>query len=74
MDIQDRIAVVTGAASGIGRALCLALAEAGAAHVVCADLNGDGAAATASSPTPASSFVAGSVSRTRTGRRYGTST
>ncbi len=47
MDIENRIAVVTGAASGIGRALCLALNEAGASHVVCADLNGDGAAATA---------------------------
>ena len=47
MEIQDSIAVVTGAASGIGRALCLALRDAGAAHVVCADLNPDGAAETA---------------------------
>lgn len=47
MDIENRIAVVTGAASGIGKALCLALKDAGASHVVCADLNGDGAAATA---------------------------
>ena len=47
MDIQNRIAVVTGAASGIGRALCLALNDAGARHVVCADLNGDGAGETA---------------------------
>ena len=47
MDVQGKIAVVTGAASGIGKALCLALNEAGAKHVVCADLNGDGAAATA---------------------------
>lgn len=47
MEIAGKIAVVTGAASGIGRALCLALAEAGAARVVCADLNGEGAAETA---------------------------
>lgn len=47
MDIKDRIAVVTGAASGIGRALCLALHEAGARRVVCADLDAAGAEATA---------------------------
>ena len=47
MDIQGINAVVTGAASGIGKALCLALHEAGANKVVCADLNGEGAAETA---------------------------
>ena len=47
MEITNRIAVVTGAASGIGKALCLALHEAGAKKVICADLNGDGAAETA---------------------------
>ncbi|MGD1923036.1 MAG: SDR family oxidoreductase [Paracoccaceae bacterium] len=47
MEIQNRIAVVTGAASGIGRALCLALHRDGAKKVVCADLNGEGAADTA---------------------------
>ena len=47
MDIQNRIAVVTGAASGIGRALALCFAENGAAHVVCADIDGAGAAETA---------------------------
>ena len=47
MDIKGINAVVTGAASGIGKALCLALHEAGAAKVVCADLNGEGAAETA---------------------------
>ena len=47
MDIENRIAVVTGAASGIGRELCLALHDAGAKKVISADLNGDGAADTA---------------------------
>ena len=47
MDVKNRIAVVTGAASGIGKALCLALHEAGAKKVVCADLNGAGAEETA---------------------------
>jgi NAD(P)-dependent dehydrogenase (short-subunit alcohol dehydrogenase family) len=47
MEIKDRIAVVTGAAGGIGRALAHALAGAGAKTVVCVDIDADGAAATA---------------------------
>jgi len=47
MDIKDKIVVVTGAASGIGKALCERFAREGAKLVVCADLNGDGAAKTA---------------------------
>lgn len=47
MNIKDRIVVVTGAAGGIGRALALRFHQDGAKHVACADLNGDGAAATA---------------------------
>ena len=39
--------MVTGAASGIGRALAQRFAREGARHVVCADLNAEGAAATA---------------------------
>ena len=47
-DLQDRVIIVTGAASGIGRASAARLAEAGAT-VVCADLNETGAADTARS-------------------------
>lgn len=45
-DLTGRVALVSGAASGMGRAMALALAEFGA-DLVLADLNGDGAAATA---------------------------
>jgi NAD(P)-dependent dehydrogenase (short-subunit alcohol dehydrogenase family) len=47
MEIAGRIIVVTGAASGIGRALALAFAQAGARLVVAADLDADGAEDTA---------------------------
>jgi NAD(P)-dependent dehydrogenase (short-subunit alcohol dehydrogenase family) len=47
MQIRDKIIVVTGAASGIGKALAERFAKEGAKLVVCSDLNGDGAAATA---------------------------
>jgi NAD(P)-dependent dehydrogenase (short-subunit alcohol dehydrogenase family) len=47
MQVKDKIVVVTGAASGIGRALAKRFADAGAKLVVCSDINGDGAAATA---------------------------
>jgi NAD(P)-dependent dehydrogenase (short-subunit alcohol dehydrogenase family) len=46
-DLADRVALVTGAGSGLGRAFAETLAEAGA-HVVCADRHADNAAATAS--------------------------
>jgi NAD(P)-dependent dehydrogenase (short-subunit alcohol dehydrogenase family) len=48
MDLNGRVAVVTGGASGIGRALAGRVAAAGA-RVVVADLDGDGAEAVASS-------------------------
>ncbi|MDW5595226.1 SDR family NAD(P)-dependent oxidoreductase [Conexibacter stalactiti] len=41
-DLRDKVALVTGGASGIGRLTALALAEAGA-EVVVADIDGDGA-------------------------------
>ena len=44
--MDDRVAVVTGGAAGIGEATCLRLAEAGA-DVVAVDIDGEGAAATA---------------------------
>jgi len=44
MDLKDKIVVVTGAASGIGRALCLRFATAGARKVVCVDRDSAGAA------------------------------
>lgn len=41
MELNDRVVVVTGGGSGIGEALARAASEAGARHVVVADLNGD---------------------------------
>ncbi|HYD59609.1 MAG TPA: SDR family oxidoreductase [Noviherbaspirillum sp.] len=46
MDYQDKVAIVTGGASGIGKAVCIALGKEGATVIV-ADINGAGAAATA---------------------------
>ncbi|QEW20519.1 (S)-1-Phenylethanol dehydrogenase [Marinibacterium anthonyi] len=47
MELKDKIIVVTGAAGGIGRALCRRFAQEGPAHIICADLDGEGATATA---------------------------
>jgi NAD(P)-dependent dehydrogenase (short-subunit alcohol dehydrogenase family) len=44
MDINGNVAVVTGGASGAGRALALGLAERGAAGVAVCDIDADGAA------------------------------
>ena len=45
IDLSDKVALVTGAASGIGRVTSIRLAEVGAA-VMCADIDGEGAKAT----------------------------
>jgi len=49
MEIKNKRVVVTGAASGIGKALCEAFQEAEAQSIVCVDLNLDGAKETADS-------------------------
>ena len=46
--LQEKVCIVTGAASGLGRAIALAYASQGARLVVCADLK----------PTPKSEFEA----------------
>jgi len=47
MDLKDRIIVITGAASGIGRAMAQRFAREGAKLIVCADRDEAGAQATA---------------------------
>ncbi len=47
MNLRGKFIVVTGAASGIGRALCLRFAQEGAAGIVAVDRNAEGAQATA---------------------------
>jgi NAD(P)-dependent dehydrogenase (short-subunit alcohol dehydrogenase family) len=47
MELKDKIVVVTGGASGIGREMCRRFAREGAKKVVVADLNVDGAAVVA---------------------------
>jgi len=47
MQLKDRIIVVTGAASGIGRAMALRFHNEGAKAVICADINGNAVRAVA---------------------------
>src|SRR4051794_41366537 len=50
--LKGRVALVTGGASGLGRATCLALAEAGV-HVAVGDINATGSEQTRSMVTDA---------------------
>ena len=47
MELQDKIVVITGAGSGIGRALAVRFHAEGAKQIVCADINLDNAQRTA---------------------------
>ncbi|UWR97649.1 SDR family NAD(P)-dependent oxidoreductase [Phaeobacter inhibens] len=47
MDLQGKTIVITGAATGIGRALAMAMARFDPKHIVCADMDGPGAQHTA---------------------------
>jgi NAD(P)-dependent dehydrogenase (short-subunit alcohol dehydrogenase family) len=58
MELQDRLAVVTGGGSGIGEALCRRFVSGGARHVVVADRDGAGAERVAASLAPAATAVA----------------
>ena len=49
MKLKDKIAIVTGAASGIGKSLCERFHEEGAAGIVAVDINEEGAIAVAES-------------------------
>jgi NAD(P)-dependent dehydrogenase (short-subunit alcohol dehydrogenase family) len=59
-DLTGRVAVVTGAASGMGRAMSLALCEAGA-RVLMLDINAEGVARTAAEAVAAGGQAAGAV-------------
>lgn len=48
MELNDKVAIITGAGSGIGEALARAAHQAGARHVVVADLDGENAERVAS--------------------------
>src|SRR5436309_2962260 len=47
ISLENMVVIVTGAASGIGRAIALKMAEAGASGIVIADLNEQGSYETA---------------------------
>lgn len=47
MELNDKVAIITGAGSGIGRALAQRIARTGARGIVCTDLNGASAEETA---------------------------
>lgn len=47
MELKDKVIVITGAASGIGRAMALRYAKEDSRHIVCVDINKDAAEETA---------------------------
>ena len=57
MEIEGKIAVVTGAGSGIGRALARQFSAEGAKGVVCADLQADAVEAVAQDDAPVEEVV-----------------
>lgn len=67
-DLEGRVAIVTGGASGIGRAACVRFAEAGA-RVVVADVDEAGGRATVDRIGDAALFVRTDVSRASDTRR-----
>ena len=52
MQVKDKVIVVTGAGSGIGRALCQRFAKEGARAVVVSDINSEGVGTTVASIKP----------------------
>ena len=58
MQVKDKVVVVTGGASGIGKSLCLRFAKEGARAVVVSDIDADGVAATCSEMDSAAQSLA----------------